>query len=191
MSQLSAEEFAERFREAYPRLWTVAVAMIGDKSRAEDLVQDAAMTAMRRLDDFSPGTNFAAWMSQIVRYNALNELKQRKRRKSEAFDLHAIAVKADSSHDRGDAAVTADGLVRKDQHEFDDHVLTALDTIEPQRRACLLLRVVHGLPYEEIAEVIGVPRGTAMSHVHRAKAAMRAALSRDEPAEESREARDG
>jgi RNA polymerase sigma-70 factor (ECF subfamily) len=69
------------------------------------------------------------------------------------------------------------GQLSSNQQAFDDDVVQALGGIEDERRVCLLLRVVHDLSYEEIAEITGLPEGTAMSHVHRAKSSLRKTLT--------------
>ncbi|MEO0587563.1 MAG: RNA polymerase sigma factor, partial [Planctomycetota bacterium] len=64
-----------------------------------------------------------------------------------------------------------------DQLAFDDAVVAALGGLEPTARACLLLKTVHGHSYAEIGQMLGVPEGTAMSHVHRARKRMRETLT--------------
>ena len=67
------------------------------------------------------------------------------------------------------------------EEQFDDQLLHALNQVSEVARCCLLLRVVEQLPYAEISELMEIPEGTAMSHVHRAKANLRKQLdsSRD------------
>ena len=74
-------------------------------------------------------------------------------------------------------AVTADGDLLPDQVVFDDSVLDALGGLEETARACLLMKTVMELDYKHISRVLGIAEGTAMSHVHRARARMRASLS--------------
>ena len=59
---------------------------------------------------------------------------------------------------------------------FDDDLLRALGGLDETARGCLLMRVVMDMPYKEIALAMDVPEGTAASHVHRARAALRGAL---------------
>jgi RNA polymerase sigma-70 factor (ECF subfamily) len=62
------------------------------------------------------------------------------------------------------------------QGEFDDALAGALEELDETARACLLMRVVLDLPYKRIALALDIPEGTAASHVHRARASMRASL---------------
>lgn len=178
MNRISEQHFSELLHQAYPKLWTIASAILRDRSLAEDAVQDAAITGLKKLDDFQAGTNFTVWMGQIVRFTSLNYLKKLKRRNANSASVHLVeepAAKADVSQ-----PVSSSGDLLEDQADFDDEVTHAIGLLTPEQRTCLLLRVVHNLNYEEISEIADIPKGTAMSHVHRAKAAMRTALEADD-----------
>jgi RNA polymerase sigma factor (sigma-70 family) len=71
---------------------------------------------------------------------------------------------------------TEDGRLVAHQAAFDDEIRHALVNLGDAARACLLLRVVQQLSYDEIAELLQIPSGTVMSHVHRAKQSIRAHL---------------
>ena len=86
MSQLSPELFAARFTACSRTLWCVAAAIVGDPGLAEDVLQEAAVIALQKLDHFDADTSFAAWMSQIVRYVALNNFRRRSRRPAMTVD---------------------------------------------------------------------------------------------------------
>lgn len=177
MAQIDRNEFATRLRDAYPRLWTIAAAILGDRDRAEDIVQEAAITGLRRLESYEAGTDFAAWMGQVVRFTALNARKSAGNRKMQAVDGHVLEQTVSESPGTASDPVSLAGVLAEDQDAFDDSVTEAVESLEPERRACLLLRVVHNLSYTDIAAQLGVPEGTAMSHVHRAKATLRRSLS--------------
>jgi RNA polymerase sigma-70 factor, ECF subfamily len=162
-------------RECYQRCWLVARAMTGDHAEADDVLQEASITALRKRDDFTAGTNFAAWMSQIVRLTALNHVKKVSRGPIIVTDPATIdrAETTAAGASNWPSSVDSDGRLSKHQTDFDDEVCSALREIGDVARACLLLRVVHQLSYEEIAETLEIPPGTAMSHVHRAKQSLR------------------
>ena len=80
------------------------------------------------------------------------------------------------SANAGPVPITEDGRLTAHQTDFDDEVLFALREISDVARACLLLRVVQQLSYEEIAQTVQIPEGTAMSRVHRAKQTIRQRL---------------
>ena len=175
MDQLAEDEFAVLVQDAYAKLWTLASAIVNDRTLAEDVVQEATITGLRKIADYKRGTNFTVWMSQIVRFTALNHRKSQKRRNAQSLDVHTMVFPEPRGHS-GPAPVTESGQLVDGQTDFDDVLTSAISELPPERRACLLLRVVHGINYEEISEIVGIPEGSAMSHVHRAKMSMRQRL---------------
>ena len=176
---LDVESFAALLTDCYQRCWLVAAAVTGDRVEADDIVQEASIIALRKLGDFTSGTNFAAWISQIVRLTALNHLKKAARHNIVVTDPQAIdQAEATGRKDaKSEAApVNEIGALAEHQVDFDDEVLRALQGISGTARACLLLRVVHQMSYADIAQTLQIPEGTAMSHVHRAKQAIREQL---------------
>ncbi len=176
--KLTPETFAAKFQEVSRVLWCIASAAQGDRVRADDLVQEAAVIALRKLDQYTPGTSFVAWMSQIVRYVAANEARRRQRRATAASDPHLLDQRESSPGGQGPGdVISSSGELREDQAGFDDRVVRAMQSLSEDVRCCLLLRTVMGMSYAEVSRALGIPEGTAMSHVHRARAAMRDQLS--------------
>ncbi len=175
--RLTRDEFSLEFTACSRALWSIAAAVVGDRSRAEDVVQDAALAAFAKLDDFEPGTSFLAWMGKFVRYTALNDVRRRKMRAAAPLD-GVDAPASDGTAEETDArTVSRVGDLVSDQRGFDDDVAGALGGLDEVARACLLLRTVHDMAYKEISLLMDVPEGTAMSHVHRARKAMRERLA--------------
>ena len=173
----AAEAFAVRFQAAYRRLMLVAAGISGSRDAAEDVVQEAALIAYTKLEQFD-GVNFAAWTAEIVRRCALGVRRKTRTRRTYATDptilgeLNGLASAADER--RPMSPVTGELLA--DQLAFDDRVLAALQDLSAEARCCLLLRTVEQLSYAEIAALMQMPEGTAMSHVHRSKHALRRRL---------------
>jgi RNA polymerase sigma-70 factor (ECF subfamily) len=172
-------DFSAEFKRHYRSLWVVAVGVVGDAADADDVVQEAMIVGLRKAESFASGTSFRAWMGEIVRNVGRNRLRKRRgesRRFGRGGDVHAIEV--ESKPDAGRAA-TAYGQLLPDQGAFDDRMLSAIAKLEPVARACLLLRCVEGRGYEEIAEFLGIPEGTAMSHVFRCRRTLADLLASD------------
>lgn len=131
------------------------------------------MIALGKLDEFDPNTSFEAWMAQVVRFVALNAARKHARREGRV--AHS-APEPSAPEPVGSLTLRRDGSVPADQAVFDDGVVRALESLPEVARTCLLLRAVEGLSYREIAALLAVPEGTAMSHVHRARTAMRRSL---------------
>lgn len=151
-----------------------------DPAQAHDLVQQAAVVGLENLSDFQPGTSFVAWMVRIVKNLSLNEARLRGRRRtrtSDPADLDASRSAPPAATGLAPGVIDDMGRPREGQMEFDDAVMDALGKLEETARACLLMRVVLDLPYRHIALALDIPEGTAASHVHRARSAMRSSLS--------------
>jgi RNA polymerase sigma-70 factor (ECF subfamily) len=176
---LDVESFAARLNGAYQRLWLIAAAITGDRTEADDIVQEAALVGLRKLDEFAADTNFVAWMSQIVRLTALNHLRKSNRQNTRPTDpltLDRRGTNLSTTDSSPGTSVSRDGQLSQLQIDFDDDVLGALEGVGDVARACLLLRIVQQLSYAEIADTLQIPAGTAMSHVHRAREFMRERL---------------
>lgn len=180
MSQLSPEVFAARFTACSRTLWCVAAAIVGDPVLAEDVLQEAAVIALRKLDQFEPDTSLAAWMSQIVRYVALNHARRRSRQRATAVDPVHLNETIAADTRQTPIQLTGHGQLRSDDAAhagIDDELLAALQLLDEDARACLLLRVVMEMPYREVSRTLGISQGTAMSHVHRARRALHERLT--------------
>lgn len=173
---LSPAQFAEQFRESSRVLWCVAAGVLGDRSHADDVLQEAALTALTKLATFRPGTSFVAWMSQTVRFVALNHRRKRQRRDR-------------ALQSEGRDPTIADRVPPPDRpQDFDANVRRALASLGETQRTCLLLKTVVELEYSEIAEVLQIPAGTAMSHVSRARGKMAGLLASSQSAPTTRRA---
>jgi RNA polymerase sigma-70 factor (ECF subfamily) len=172
MRPLSPDGFADCFKECSRALWCIAAAIVGNPDQAEDVIQEAALVALGKLDRFDPSTHFPAWMSRIVRYVALNHARRRAVRRTVPLETgDPVAVPG-----RPQVPVNGRGEITPDQRSFDDRLLAALRDLDETARACLLLRVVLEMPYGEISLALDIRPGTAMSHVCRARRLLGARL---------------
>jgi len=171
-------DFAAQFKASFRTLWLVAVGITGDRGGAEDVVQEAALLALGKLDQFEPGTNFRAWMAQMVRYVALNHARKRQKHLAAALGPE-IEESGSLAAGQNESALRLGrhGELPADQAFFDDNLTRALNSVSDVARACLLLRTIDQMEYSEISKVLQIPEGTAMSHVHRARQHLRERLA--------------
>lgn len=196
--RLSPEAFSEAYRSAYASLLLVARSQ-GARDEADDVVQKAAIVALERLDRFEAGTNLNAWMSAIVRGVARNHRRGRKRADERHLKLaNAETNDRDPYTDRSNedpkvrpglggslgGGADSEGVsgsgsgIRIDYPAgFRADLRNAVDSLGPIQGACLVLKVVHGHGYDEIAAMLDLPAATARSHVFRARAALAAKLT--------------
>jgi RNA polymerase sigma factor (sigma-70 family) len=141
--------------------------LVRDASLAEDVVQDAVLRALRHFAGFRGG-DARAWLMQIVRNVAYTTLAARRKetetRAPVSEDNADEASPALAVPDPGDSPEAA--LTRQQELAYLDRRLAALPIV---LRECLVLRELEELSYKQIADVTGVPVGTVMSRLWRAR----------------------
>ena len=143
----TGEAFASQFQASFRILWGIAIAIVRDSATAEDVVQEAALLALQKREQFEAGTSLTAWMAQMVRYIAMNQVRKDRRRRHRDTDLSTIDGNAHRSNgsvepEMGPVSTpSSDG----DRRAFDHRIEQALDSVGDIARACLLLRTVEGL----------------------------------------------
>jgi RNA polymerase sigma-70 factor (ECF subfamily) len=145
------------------RLYAVARLMLHDAHLAEDAVQEALVHIWRHLPTLRDADRFDAWAYRLVVNACADAGRQRRRLTAEVRLIERTVSGADAT------AETAD----RDQLE------RGFRRLRPEQRAALVLHYYVGLPAREIADVFGVPVGTAKSRIHYATEVMRAALESD------------
>ena len=177
-STLPVEGFLAHYAEAYPKLTSVAAGVLGCRDGAEDVVQQAVGIAISKRSRFASAQHFVSWMASTVRKTALNQRRKQQRRRTYATDPGDLAqVEMAPAAPEQFPIDPSTGSLRTDQTSFEDGVTSALRQLSDEARSCLLLRTVHELSYAEISELLGIPPGTAMSHVHRSRKHVRQHLS--------------
>jgi RNA polymerase sigma-70 factor, ECF subfamily len=137
---------------------------------AADVVQEACLRAFRYFDSYREG-DAKSWLLKIVRRTCYDWLQRN--RPAELVELEPEAAADGPPHAAPSAIVDADALLqsRSDLRRLD----RLIETLPPPLREAIVLRELHELDYRQIAEVTGVPIGTVMSRLHRARAALRRA----------------
>lgn len=170
----SARSFANGVAASQSRLFSIAFGITGNRTDAEDLVQQAITIAIEKNQEFETEGQFVAWLSGIVRNCSRNHIRKRGRRKTQATDpVNLGSVETNLPEER---PVDSAGNINPLQQSFDDRLQAALQHIKPQARCCLLLRTVEGLSYREISQQMNIPEGSAMNMVHRSKKQLRQLL---------------
>ena len=155
--------FGDQLIATLPKLRRFARGLAGSVSDADDLVQAACERALARANQFQEGTRFDSWMYRIVQTIWIDQLRARDVRKEES-EVPEDRLGTDAPA-RAVEARLALGEVRR-----------AVGCLPPEQRATLLLVTVEGLSYKEAAAVVGVPVGTIMSRLARARAALQQQL---------------
>lgn len=147
-------------------LLRVARRLTSDVSEAEDLVQDTLLRAYRGIDRFD-GRYPRAWLLTILRNTRKNALRKRRVLTTSIDDELATQVPARGADGRSGAEEEVLDQV------LDAAVADALRSLSDKFRAVVVLVDIEGLSYQEAADVLGIPAGTVMSRLHRARTKMR------------------
>ncbi|MFO7901912.1 MAG: sigma-70 family RNA polymerase sigma factor [Pirellulaceae bacterium] len=166
--------FGQLMRRYQDRLFTSIVHVVGQREEAEDIVQDAFLQALLKLNSFRRDSSFYTWLYRI----ALNLTANRHRRNRREVSMDpppsgSLADPADPNE------LPVQHMLR---HERGEQIQIALQALSEEYRTVLVLREIDGLDYQSIARVLEVSVGTVRSRLHRARALMRDRL-RQRPSE--------
>jgi RNA polymerase sigma factor (sigma-70 family) len=160
--------FEELAMPLFDSLYNFARWIAHNSNDAEDLVQETYLKALRSFGSFQPGTNFRAWMFQILRNTFLSTCSKLERR---------MTVALDSDEDGPELAVDTRTpetiLMNRSNSQL---VQRAIDALPVHYREALLLCEVEEMSYQEIAEILSIPIGTVMSRLARARKEVRESL---------------
>jgi RNA polymerase sigma-70 factor (ECF subfamily) len=175
MSAISAGDDHARFRRmVLPYLddaYALARWLTGSRAGAEDVVQDAFLDAFRGIGRFSNG-NARAWVLTIVRHTAYDWM--RRNRPAALVVVDDLEAVAGAQRSARDIETPETALIAKVDAALLEAAIAALPA---QLRETLVLRELEGLAYREIAVVTGVPIGTVMSRLSRARDGLVATVS--------------
>ncbi|WP_310358488.1 RNA polymerase sigma factor [Paraburkholderia strydomiana] len=167
MSKTDAESLPNMLPLMLPRLWAFSLRLCGNEHSAEDVLQRACLRGLERASQLQPGTSPLSWMFSIVHSTWINELRARKvrSRSTVEWDASLLATVADPGASNPEAVV----LSRQ--------IIAALERLPEAQRIVMLLVAIEGLSYAEAAETLGVPIGTIMSRLSRARQTIGAQFS--------------
>ena len=141
--------------------------LVQNQADAEDLVQETYLKAFRSFASFQPGTNFRAWIFQILKNTFLSVRARTQRRKVVTLSWDEIAELPASS-------ASVDSILFEQSRL--DAIRAAIDQLPVMFREVVLLCDVEEASYREIAEILSIPIGTVMSRLARARKAVRESL---------------
>jgi RNA polymerase sigma-70 factor (ECF subfamily) len=165
------QEFAERVKPHLDSLYRTALRMTGEAAAAEDLVQETFLKGFRGFSQFEPGSNFKAWMFTILTHAYINDYRKRSRAPL-VTDFAEIEPEGDVETPHFSAED-----VEKLADRLGDQAKRALDRLPPEHRLVFILSTFEDLSYKEISGALGVPIGTVMSRLFRARSVLRRELA--------------
>lgn len=159
-------------------VFNLCMSHLRNEAEAMDLVQDTFLKAFTRMDMFRRDSNFRAWVFRIAANGCIDRIRRRKTRRAEELDDRI------SAEDMVEAELPAVGtygratpLQERARAQLSDRLEKALATLPETHRQCVLLCDVHGYSYQEIADEMGIPKGTVMSRLFYARKRLQVELA--------------
>ncbi len=153
-------------------VYNIAYGILGHHQDAEDVAQDAFLSAWENIGNFQFRSRFSTWLYRIVKNKCLNHIDQYQRRKTDPTEI-----------DDSQPWVPLNTLTPEDEAlrtEEKDIVHAALAKLKDSHKEILVLRELRELSYEEISEILGCTLGRVKSRLHEARKALKEELERVE-----------
>jgi RNA polymerase sigma-70 factor (ECF subfamily) len=179
LAQKGERDAFKRLVERYQRrIVQLALSMVKDRDEAMDIAQETFVRVHRYLPSFKGDSSFFTWTWRIATNLCLDSA--RKRSKVERVGLPAHGDDEQDAEFEAGMEPLSSALVgpqrAAENRELREALGTAMNQLSENHRAILLLREVDGLSYEELSEVLGVPKGTVMSRLFHARLKMQSKL---------------
>jgi RNA polymerase sigma-70 factor (ECF subfamily) len=169
--------FRELLRRYQRPVFSLIYRMVRDRELAEDLAQETFVKVLNALDRYRPEYKFSSWIFKIANNAAIDHLRRKE------LDTLSLEGGPDATTpDRLGATTLQVGdraespLEELEARELGSAIERAIGKLRPEYRACILLREVDGRPYDEIAEILGLPLGTVKTYIHRARTELKEML---------------
>jgi RNA polymerase sigma-70 factor (ECF subfamily) len=160
------------------RAFAIALGLVRDENDARELVQDAFLRVFKSLGSFQGGSSFFTWLYRIITNLSIDLIRKPGRQTTDLSEEARLELDEGSDLDlpflsRFDGADPADVVRRR---EIAERLRTALDALPSYHRAVIVMREIDGLSYEEMAQAMGVSKGTIMSRLFHARQKLQRAL---------------
>ena len=153
--------------ELLPRMRRFAYSLTGSMDEADDVVQSACERALGRLEQFTAGTRLDSWMFRIVQTTWIDRRRYERRRMHDSDDGIAETAGFDARISESTEARMALEIVQRE-----------VARLPEEQRLVLSLVTIEGMTYQEAADVLGIPTGTVMSRLARARKRLAEAIDR-------------
>jgi RNA polymerase sigma-70 factor (ECF subfamily) len=175
--------FVEIMKRHEERIFSAAMAMVRNRSDAEEIAQDTFVRAHRALPRFRGDSSVATWLHRIAVNLARNRYWYHfRRRKHATLSLDApVGETGDAAFSDLLSTSAPDPSQETSRHEFVSAIETSLEKLEPTHRKILTMRSILDQSYEEIAAALGINVGTVKSRIARARERLRSQLAAECP----------
>ncbi|MGB8954010.1 MAG: RNA polymerase sigma factor SigW [Tumebacillaceae bacterium] len=168
--------FAELVELYKDKLYNLAYRMMGNAQEAEDVAQEAFLRAYKNLDSYNAKHKFSTWIYRIATNLCID--KMRKKKPDYSLDAAVDGIEGADMYTRiaSSERTPEEEYVRA---ETQTEVQAAIESLPDNYRAAVVLKYMHDMSLQEIAEVLEVPVSTVKTRIHRGREALRASLSQN------------
>jgi len=166
-----AESFCALVNRYRRQIYAHIVRIVRDHMSTDDVLQETFVRLWRTLDEFEAERPLWPYLRRIATNLSLDHLRRRSRRREQALGEAPESIP--------ELGISAPPGAELESAETAEAVRRAVGALNPETRACLVLRLYEGLSYREIAEATGLAVGTVMSRLHRGRATLRESLARE------------
>lgn len=144
----------------YADIHRLALSILRDETEADDVAQDALITALRHIDRYDPGSNLRGWLSTIT----VNLCRDRLRRNSSRLRWRELFSRGQQQPADKSRALE----IRHARHETNTVLWTSVNALDAKHRLPVILRYANGFSIREVADMLHIPEGTVHSRLHHA-----------------------
>lgn len=166
--------FSSLVHECGDYAYNFAYRLSGNESDANDLVQAAFMKALENISNYDPSKPFQPWLNRILHNLFIDHKKRYEQRKTVSLD-----EPYSTDNENWDTILPEkkpEPLERMKSQEVERTVQNALNQLEGDYKAAIILSDIEGKSYEEISQIMGCPIGTVRSRIHRGRALLKKIL---------------
>ena len=161
----NADAFEVLVRRHLPAAHGLAMSLVADSDAADDICQDGFILALERIGQLREPDRFRSWLLSIVRNRALNVRAAESRKDASGIDPAGIAIEA--------AGPDAD----LEWKELEEGIHQATESLTAMQKSVFLLHDMEGMNHREIADSLGISKGSSRVHLHMARRAVKNRLN--------------
>jgi len=162
------DAFAELVARHQDRIYTAITRFCGNAEDASDITQRAFINAYRKIAEFKGDAAFSTWIYRIAFNQAISFRRENKRA--------PVSIYSKDDEMISEPAESVNPTERLESQETQRKVQQAIDLLEEGDRQIILLKDLQGASYDEIAEILQIPKGTVRSRLHRARLELKTKL---------------